>query len=280
LDRLRICLQALLSQVRMPDCILVVDNASTDGTARMLATEFPQCERMTLGLNSGETGAMRAGMQWMHCRHDFGWVWTMTDRLVPKPNCLQTMLSWQHAGDLIQVRKETADGPLVEEAVWDIHGAQLVPAPSEICFRNGRKWVPTQYCDFEGALVRRLVIERAGLPDPRFFHGGGAVFGFIASLHTGVIRVDFTGATLSGPPDHSISARKYLSIRNRFLTWEHLTKAGFQLSRKKLAALAIADGFAEIVDAARTGAALPAALQGLRDGLYARFETPVWLIED
>ncbi len=279
-EQLRNCLTALLAQTRLPDCILVVDNASTDDTARMLASDFPQCERMSLGLNSGQTGAFRAGMQWMHCRHDFGWVWTMTDRLEPLPDCLQTMLSWQHAGDLIQLRKQTPSGLSVDEAFWDVESASLVQTPRELGFANGRKWVPAQHCDLDGALTRRLVIERAGLPDPQFFHGGGEAYGFVAALHSSVIRVDHLGAKSTGAPVASPSAALYLSIRNRFLTWEHLVKAGLPLDRSILVRRGLADGFAGIVRAARSGSNIHAALQGLRDGLYSRFDPPVWLIQD
>ena len=277
-DRLRVCLRALLRQTRLPDCILVVDNGGTDGSAEMLAAEFPQVEVMTLPLNSGETGAFRAGMQWMHCRHDFGWVWTMTDRFEPNPGCLQTMLSWQHAGDLIEVRKELPSGRSSGEAVWDVGSAKLVPIPGEISFANGRKFAPAQYCDLDGALTRRLVIEKAGLPDAKFFHGGGAAYGFIASLHASVIRVNHLGAKYI-PTDIGVAVAQYLMIRNRFLTWDHLVKAGLKLDRTTVAARNIVEGFAEVVDAARSGRAPAAALEGLRDGLYRRFDPPIWLIQ-
>ncbi|MGC8839620.1 MAG: glycosyltransferase family 2 protein [Anaerolineae bacterium] len=41
-ELLRECLQAVLSQTRPPDHVLVVDNASTDGSAAMVRREFPQ----------------------------------------------------------------------------------------------------------------------------------------------------------------------------------------------------------------------------------------------
>lgn len=279
-ERLRDCLNSLLAQTRLPDCILVVDNSGNEETARMMAADFPRCEYMALPLNAGETGAFRAGMQWMHCRHDFGWVWTLSDSLRPLPACLQTMLSWQHAGDLIQIRKEAPSGPVVEEAVWDICTAGLVPLEREVSFASGRKWAPVDYCDFNGALIRRNVIEKAELPDDRFFHGGGGAYGFRASRCASVIRVDYIGARISPASDASPAAQRYLSIRNRFLTWEHLSTCGVPVRRRALAARLLVRGFAGIIEAARSGTAFPAALQGLRDGLHGRFETPIWLIED
>ena len=46
----------MLAQTRPPDHVLVVDNASTDGTAEMLREEFPQVEVLRLPENQGGAG--------------------------------------------------------------------------------------------------------------------------------------------------------------------------------------------------------------------------------
>lgn len=66
---LRECLKAVLSQTRPPDHVLVVDNASTDGTPEMLQEEFPQVEVLRLpetragpGVPRGNEAGLRAGL--------------------------------------------------------------------------------------------------------------------------------------------------------------------------------------------------------------------------
>jgi len=55
-ELLRECLKAVLAQTRPPEHVLVVDNASTDGTPEMLQEEFPQVEVLCLPENQGSAG--------------------------------------------------------------------------------------------------------------------------------------------------------------------------------------------------------------------------------
>ena len=230
-ELLRGCLQSLQRQVRPLECILVVDNASTDGTLDLLKSEFPNLERLQLTRNTGGAGGFRAGMQWAYS-HGYEWVWVMDDDIEVTPECLQTMLAWQNIGDLIQARKLLPSGPLVWEAIWDASAADTITYLKEVSFANGKKWTPVQYCCFEGALIRRVVIERAGLPDERYFiDGDDMIYGYFASLHASVIYIDYFGIirkTAGGGPKGRISY--YLSIRNRFLTYEHMVNSGLSLS--------------------------------------------------
>ncbi|MDQ6623533.1 MAG: glycosyltransferase [Verrucomicrobiota bacterium] len=66
-ELLRECVAALLAQTQQVEKILIVNNASTDGTVEMLAAEFPtsrhpQMEVLTLPVNIGGAGGFRAGM--------------------------------------------------------------------------------------------------------------------------------------------------------------------------------------------------------------------------
>src|SRR4051794_41986846 len=56
------CLQALLRQTRAPDEILVVDNASSDGTPERVAAQFPSVLLRALPTNRGAAGGFRGGL--------------------------------------------------------------------------------------------------------------------------------------------------------------------------------------------------------------------------
>lgn len=62
LHLLRPCLDAIARQTRAPDETLVVDDASTDGTAAMLAREYPWVRTIPLVHNRGFVGAANAGI--------------------------------------------------------------------------------------------------------------------------------------------------------------------------------------------------------------------------
>jgi GT2 family glycosyltransferase len=77
-DLLRECLVSLQAQTHVPDTILVVNNASTDGTAQMLSAEFAQLEVLTLAENVGGAGGFHAGMKWAY-EQGYDWLWLMDD---------------------------------------------------------------------------------------------------------------------------------------------------------------------------------------------------------
>lgn len=55
------CLDSLISQT-VPHRLLIVDNASTDGTAALLAERFPQVEVLRPAVNGGFAGGVAAGL--------------------------------------------------------------------------------------------------------------------------------------------------------------------------------------------------------------------------
>jgi GT2 family glycosyltransferase len=58
-------LESLLGQTAAPEIILVVDNASTDGTAGVVrGLGHPTVQYVTLPRNAGPSGAARKGIEW------------------------------------------------------------------------------------------------------------------------------------------------------------------------------------------------------------------------
>lgn len=90
-ELLRECLGAILAQSRPPDHVLVVNNASTDGTARLLAEEFPGVEALHLPRNVGSAGGFHEGMRAATAR-GFGWLWIMDDDVLPRADALAELL--------------------------------------------------------------------------------------------------------------------------------------------------------------------------------------------
>jgi len=88
---LRQCLDGIRAQTMPPATILVLDNASTDGTARMLAEMFPDVQVRRMAENLGCTGAMHEVLKHaLTFAPDY--IWFFDDDAVPYPSCLETLV--------------------------------------------------------------------------------------------------------------------------------------------------------------------------------------------
>jgi GT2 family glycosyltransferase len=66
-DLLKDCLASLRGQTRRDFEIIVVDNGSTDGTAEILAADYPEARLIRLGENRGFAAAVNAGIRASQC---------------------------------------------------------------------------------------------------------------------------------------------------------------------------------------------------------------------
>jgi rhamnopyranosyl-N-acetylglucosaminyl-diphospho-decaprenol beta-1,3/1,4-galactofuranosyltransferase len=82
-------LDALRRQIRPPDALVVVDNASKDDTLERI---FP--DDVTIIRNSanlGSSGAVAVGFA--HAlKHGFDWTWVLDAESVPEPDALENLL--------------------------------------------------------------------------------------------------------------------------------------------------------------------------------------------
>ncbi len=145
------CLKALQQQTRPLDQILVVDNASTDGTAEFVKENYPDLVLLELNQNLGGAGGFNAGMQWAF-DNDFDWAWVMDDDALPLENSLACLK------------------PFLE---------QYKDSISVLCSRLVQQTPNNLQCDeqikvinkamFVGFAVSRKAIEQVGLPRKDFF---------------------------------------------------------------------------------------------------------------
>jgi GT2 family glycosyltransferase len=163
------CLRALERQTRPPDEVLVVDNASTDGTPALLAERFPAARVRTLPENRGAAGGYHAGLSWGHERgHE--WLWTLDDDTIAEPEALERLLgAVERAPDpaplVLASRVGFKDGsmhPMNRPQPRWRRTAELGRGAGEglLLIRNAT-WVST--------LFHRDCVERFGLPQEHFF---------------------------------------------------------------------------------------------------------------
>ena len=170
-ELLRECLEALKGQTRKVDHILVVDNASTDGTGEMLRAEFPEVEALRLPENQGGAGGFHEGMKRAHGM-GFDWLWLMDDDTIPREDALEELLLAAeraegvlgHKPDFLSSRALWTDGKLpvnLQPLRRDL--PDLLFALLEVGL------APIRGASFVSLLVHRGAVEAYGYPRKEFF---------------------------------------------------------------------------------------------------------------
>jgi GT2 family glycosyltransferase len=163
-------IEALLAQTRSLQEIIVVDNASTDGTCALLAERYPQITVLRIPENLGAAGAWALGLSHAVGKaHD--WVWTFDDDSVPELNGLELLLN--EIGTI-----GSGEGEVGMAVPMPVHRETNTSYPPWF-WRNGlvkpttvQMQKPIWFADLaiaSGSLVRREVVEKIGLPRADFF---------------------------------------------------------------------------------------------------------------
>lgn len=177
LGMLRDLVDRLLTEPRVRE-VVVVDNASTDGTGEWLAQRAaadPRLVARTLASNTGGAGGFHDGLETAIAR-GADLVWLMDDDGLPEPGCLERLLAetdldfW---GPLVIDRDEPGrlvfpirlpGGTRVVHRLDDVHAAAGAgPRPGRL---------EGIVIPFNGVLVTRALVERIGYPRAEFFIWG------------------------------------------------------------------------------------------------------------
>ena len=170
---LRECLDAIAGQVRPVQRVIVIDNASTDDSAR-IAQQHPVVDRVIeLSENTGGAGGFCAGIAHALAfkelkNQDF--IWIMDDDTIPTPDALAQLLE---AGQ----RYPGSPALLASQAQW-IDGSEhpmnahqerplLSPDRKRIAQRLGLRQV--RAASFVSILVEVAQVRRSGLPIADYF---------------------------------------------------------------------------------------------------------------
>ena len=168
-------LDGLAAQTSPPQEVIVVDNASTDHTAAVLAarTDLPLTV-VSMTENLGGAGGFHRGVELAYAAgHDR--IWLMDDDVVPAPDCLEVLLA--RPEPCLMAVREDLSGALVEKAAirFDLDNPLAIRpkrASVDTTYASRAEMpevVPVENVAFEGFMVNREVVEAIGLPDPSFF---------------------------------------------------------------------------------------------------------------
>src|ERR1700687_103493 len=161
-------IDALLGQTRPLQEIIVVDSASSDGTAAVVAERYPQVTLLRMSENLGQAGGWSVGLSYaaLSKRHD--WIWTFDNDSVPQTDTLEALLDGV----------ETFGSDVGIVAPMAIH-PETATCYTPYLWRNGfvKPSVellqrPIWFADMviaSGCLIRRDVVEKIGWPRTDFF---------------------------------------------------------------------------------------------------------------
>ncbi len=173
LDWLKKVIQSLEQQTYIVEQVIVIDNCSTDDTAKWLSTFYdnPKFRILHTKTNIGGAGGFTKGIEIaMTSNNDF--LWIMDDDCVPEPQALEKLVeSW------MWFKANTPYTPgfvcsLVKFQDTDDICEMNIPKPIWDWTRYYNKEIPVilvETCSFVSVLIHRDKIKEVGLPYSEYF---------------------------------------------------------------------------------------------------------------
>lgn len=155
------CITALKNQTRKLDQILIINNGSTDGTLEWLSKQ-KNLQYITQD-DVGSAGGFHTGIHKAYA-DNYHWVWLMDDDGYPKENALEKLLEGDPE-ELCLRNSIVVDKKDRNSLVWK---TGKFTEHSQVDTRLIMDYVHP----FNGTLIHRKIIERAGLPNPKLFLWG------------------------------------------------------------------------------------------------------------
>ncbi len=239
------CLESLKHQSLPPDAILIVDNASTDGTPEALKkagyisdvpvsdtkntwethgeVSSPEGEKikihyLRLPQNTGGAGGFYHGMKRAY-ELGYTWIWIMDDDVVASKNALEKLnINFKNSGILaLASMVKRSDGSIFLNTRGFLSLNKLFPRLQIPLSQEEYKKtsIPVDFASFVGLMVKREAISEVGFPNPDFFiYNDDVEYGLRLGRYTKILLIP--GSVLidrSARKEAGFLLRKFLFLR-------------------------------------------------------------------
>jgi rhamnopyranosyl-N-acetylglucosaminyl-diphospho-decaprenol beta-1,3/1,4-galactofuranosyltransferase len=169
-DLLLEAVAAVRAQQRPPDEVIVVDNASADGTADAVRAAFPEVKLAELGANYGGAGGFAYGMA-AALAGGADLIWAMDDDTIPQPGALGALVAARacyqgRAPAIVASRVVWTDG---RPHPMNTPRRRPMAAAAERAAAAACGCVPIRSASFVSVLFDAAECRRLGLPKADFF---------------------------------------------------------------------------------------------------------------
>lgn len=168
------CLNALFLQICPVEKIILIDNASTDGTPDLLRQkgylDNSLIEYLRLPTNTGGAGGFHEGIKWAY-KEGFEWIWVMDDDTIPNSNALNELF-------VAHQRFDKAQQPrlLASKVVWLDGSLHIMNTPKvklsdqeRLILAAQHSTLSVRHTTFVATLLHRTTVEQYGLPIADYF---------------------------------------------------------------------------------------------------------------
>ncbi len=196
--------------------IVVVDNASSDGTVELLTRNYPDIKIIAKDINDGGSGGFNAGLNYAFAQSGYKYYWLLDNDVVVSKDALSALVRvLEEHGDIAVAGSQMCqlDNPAVTNEIGayvDLCGGRLVL--NRHLTRRCNNESGLYYVDYVAAasmLVRADVARTAGLWEDFFIHFDDVDW---------CLRIKQSGHKIVGVAESVIW---HLSAAEKPVTWQH-----------------------------------------------------------
>ena len=169
-ELLECCIEHVLAQEKVQCDLIVIDNASTDGTGEFIKRAYGNLQELiyiNTGANLGGCGGFQVGVR-EAIKRGYSYIWMMDDDTLPNQSALESFIAADQElhGDW---------GFLVSAAYWTDGSICMMNRPKTTIFRHVKEETYHRHLEkvvmgtFVSLFIRADVVKDVGLPIGEYF---------------------------------------------------------------------------------------------------------------